>query len=128
MSELINSGEWTDLLKVFDSQLITGESAGLKHVAALCGYRWSVPDPGGDTALVRYDEAVTATDPEPARQWLLQYNQCDVEATRALRDWLATTATTLPSVQDATHVPGGPAGSGLRAGEGGHDAGGRRPG
>ncbi len=105
----IASDQWVDLLRVTDRQLITGESIGLKQVAALCGFRWEVADPGGDMAIVKYD---VATDPaaaagaeraaaaERARQWLLDYNRCDVEATRALREWLDRSASACPSIQE----------------------------
>ena len=98
---LIASGDWIDLLKVFGEQLVTGGPIGLKQVAGPVGYRWSVADPGGDMAMVRYDEAVGSGDAAPAaRQWLLDYNRSDVEATLALRDWLDGHASACPPVED----------------------------
>jgi predicted RecB family nuclease len=104
VEDFIASGDWIDLLRVFDRQLITGGPIGLKNVAALFGFHWDVEDPGGGTALVKYDAAVGPDDPaeaDTARQWLLNYNQCDVMATHGLRGWLDEAASSYPPVHDA---------------------------
>ena len=101
VAEFIGSGEWIDLLAVFGGQLVTGHSAGLKNVAGLAGFSWSVPDPSGAGAVVRYDAAVSGADgAQEARDWLLEYNRCDVEATRALREWLDGSASRCPAVAE----------------------------
>lgn len=103
----IGSDEWVDMLQVFDSRLITGGPGGLKVVAPLSGFAWSVEDPGGGDSMLRYDEAVGATtseERERARDWLLRYNRGDVEATLSIRDWMQARGEAIPPIEslDAT--------------------------
>ena len=76
VDRFIASDEWVDLLKIWDAQFITGHSSGLKLIAPLTGFAWSVDDAGGADSMVMYDVAVGETaDARPSREWLLTYNQ-----------------------------------------------------
>jgi predicted RecB family nuclease len=104
----ITSDQWVDLYEVFRSQLITGTKVGLKTLAPLAGFSWRGDDAGGGQAMVRFAEATGACDgPErsEARRWLLEYNEDDVRATAALREWLDGPGRLLPAV--ASIRPGG---------------------
>ena len=85
----ITSGEWVDMLREWDSQLITGGSSGLKTTAPLAGFQWEVDDAGGGDSMIKHDLA--AVGRQRRAGWLLAYNRGDVEATVALRDWMAST-------------------------------------
>jgi predicted RecB family nuclease len=99
------SDDWVDLLEVVRAQLVTGRGMGLKETAPLAGFVWRFDDAGGVLAIVKYDQAVDdeadAAGREGARQWILDYNEDDVRATAALREWLDGAAGDLPSIASA---------------------------
>jgi predicted RecB family nuclease len=97
VEEFVASADWIDLLRVWETQLITGQGSGLKTVAPLLGFRWDVADAGGTESMVRYDLA--AAGDEDSRRWLLDYNRGDVEATLAIREWMGSAM--VPGVEEA---------------------------
>lgn len=102
VTAFIRSNQWVDLLTVVDDHLMTGGGLGLKKVAPIAGFSWSVDDPGGGASMLRYDLAVNGADEherEHARTWLLTYNQDDVEATLAIRGWLEREGALLPRIE-----------------------------
>ena len=99
----IASDECVDMLRVFDSQLITGGTSGLKVTALLAGFAWPMDDPGGGESMVMHDVAVsdvTEQEREGARTWLLSYNEGDVRATLALREWMEGASGRTPLIDE----------------------------
>jgi predicted RecB family nuclease len=78
---------------------------GLKETARLSGFSWRTDDGGGTLAIVKYEQAVDeeadADGRATAQQWILEYNEDDVRATAALRNWLDGPARDLPSIDTA---------------------------
>ena len=100
----LQSDQWVDLLPIVKSQLVTGRGMGLKKVAPITGFAWRGPDVGGQVAMVTYTEATSDPDEAvraEARRWILNYNEDDVRATAALREWLDRSVGLLPSIDDA---------------------------
>ena len=92
------SEEWVDLHQIVADQILTEGPLGLKVLASRAGFTWRDEDPSGEASMAWYEEA-TAGD-ESARRRLLEYNEDDVLATRALRDWLDGPARNLPHLDD----------------------------
>ncbi|HTP56908.1 MAG TPA: TM0106 family RecB-like putative nuclease [Candidatus Paceibacterota bacterium] len=61
----------------------------LKDVAKFIGFRWSDPEAGGAESVAWYDRWLTSGD-RASLDRIIRYNEDDVRATLALRDWLAT--------------------------------------
>jgi predicted RecB family nuclease len=91
----IASPEWIDLHAVIKRQLVIGTGIGLKEVAPMAGFHWRDDDPGGDQSTVWYERAVAHPEQgvrEENRARLLAYNEDDVRATAAIREWLSQTS------------------------------------
>ena len=98
------SDDWIDLLAVVRDQLITGTAMGLKadgeagrvRVAGRGRRGWRSPS----SATPRRSVTPTPRSGPGPRRWILEYNEDDVRATAALRQWLDSDARQLPSVAD----------------------------
>ena len=93
------SDEWVDLHQLVRDQLLTEGPLGLKALAGMAGFTWRDDDPSGEASMGWYEEAI-GVGGEGARERLLAYNEDDVRATKALREWLGGAARYLPHVDD----------------------------
>jgi predicted RecB family nuclease len=99
VDEWLAGPELIDLLVVFRDQICTGRGNGLKVVAPLAGFAWRDDEPGGEISMLWHHDAVSSPDPAvraATRERLLAYNEDDVRATAAVREWLASGAITSP--------------------------------
>ena len=105
LEHFFRSEEWADLHELVSRQMVTDGRQGLKVLATRAGFSWRDEDPSGEASIGWYLEAI-GDDPVAAslaRARLLAYNEDDVLATRALREWLDGPARLLPLVDE---VPG----------------------
>jgi uncharacterized protein len=87
-AQLAESGLFVDLLVVARNAVRVGtESYGLKHLERLTGYERSGDIEGGAGAVVQYEEWMRTRD-DALLAKIASYNDDDVRATKALRDWL----------------------------------------
>ncbi|HQZ33490.1 MAG TPA: TM0106 family RecB-like putative nuclease [Ilumatobacteraceae bacterium] len=90
LQQLVESGLFVDLLPIVRNGLQAGvESYGLKSMELLTGYQRSHDIDKGASAVVEYDKYMKApADGTEILSRIAAYNEDDVRATRALRDWL----------------------------------------
>ena len=73
---------------------VTGYS--IKALAPLAGFNWRVDDAGGGNSIVYYQNATSRENSELDRNtaiaWLRSYNEDDVRATMAVREYLSSIA------------------------------------
>ncbi len=103
VERFLASDQWVDLLPICRRHIATGAGYSLKTVAPLAGFTWRDDTPGGDASTVWRTKA-TNGDPDAAaqRQRILDYNEDDVRATLALRDWLDGPARELPQLTQSS--------------------------
>ncbi|RZQ62157.1 TM0106 family RecB-like putative nuclease [Amycolatopsis suaedae] len=103
IQSFVDSDEWVDLFQGVTEQFLCARGKGLKVIAPVAGFSWRDPEAGGEASMRWYRDAV-GMDGEPPdaaqRERLLRYNEDDVQATRALREWMSTTANTIPYMGD----------------------------
>ena len=76
-------------VKVIDSVVLPLYFYSLKDVAGYVGYKWDNPDAGGAESVVWYNDWLEKNDPEIIKK-ILRYNEDDVRATLAVKEWLET--------------------------------------
>ncbi|BBY28113.1 TM0106 family RecB-like putative nuclease [Mycolicibacterium sediminis] len=90
LGRLVEADLFVDLLQVARNAIQVGtESYGLKYLEKLTGYERSHDIDEGAGAVVRYETFMTDHD-QSDLDAIAAYNEDDVRATRAFRDWLIT--------------------------------------
>ncbi|MGV9709995.1 TM0106 family RecB-like putative nuclease [Gordonia sp. NPDC003424] len=88
LAELIDTGAFIDLFMVARNSIQVGtESYGLKHLERLTDFERSHEIDKGAGAVVQYEHYMAGPNPADLDA-IAAYNEDDVRATRALRDWL----------------------------------------
>lgn len=88
LRSMVATGRFVDLFAVARNAIQVGtESYGLKSLETLTGYQRGHDIDAGAGAVVSY-ETYMATGDEVELSLIAAYNEDDVRATRALRDWL----------------------------------------
>jgi predicted RecB family nuclease len=91
-----NAEVWVDLKREFARVALSPQGLSLKRIALSAGFQWRDTTPGGDESMVWFDHARSGG--AASQQRLLDYNEDDVRACLAIRDWLDTND--LPSLPD----------------------------
>jgi predicted RecB family nuclease len=91
INELGTAANWVDLYEISKPLLWPTRRTSLKDVAKLAGFSWDASDAGGGNSIAWYQTAcgLIPGDAAGMQQKLLTYNEDDVKATLALRNWLA---------------------------------------
>jgi uncharacterized protein len=89
-TSLVDSGLFVDLFVVAKNAVVVGtESYGLKHLERLADFHRTGGIEQGAGAVVEYEQYMKSGD-GAILEAIAAYNCDDVEATRALRDWLVS--------------------------------------
>ncbi len=81
---------WIDLHEQVKRQIQTEGPFGLKQLAVAAGFHWRDANPSGEASMLWYEVARRDDSPEAlaSRERIMEYNEDDCRATKALRDWL----------------------------------------
>ncbi|SEF30272.1 RecB family nuclease, putative, TM0106 family [Amycolatopsis pretoriensis] len=91
VQSFVDSEEWVDLFRSVTDQFLCSQGKGLKVIAPVAGFSWRDPEAGGEASMRWYRDAVGMDGETPdagQRERLLRYNEDDVLATHALREWI----------------------------------------
>ncbi|TVT50629.1 TM0106 family RecB-like putative nuclease [Amycolatopsis rhizosphaerae] len=103
VQSFVDSDQWVDLFRSVSDQFLCARGKGLKVVAPVAGFTWRDPEAGGEASMRWYRAAVgmDGGEPDPGqRDRLLRYNEDDVLATKALREWMSGPAAEIPYMGD----------------------------
>ena len=116
IAEFCSSTDWVDIYQEIKDQFLVTGSMRLKELATVAGFSWRDPEPGGENSMAWYRVAVGAGSKGPARPLeadgsvgpvdrgladrILRYNEDDVLATLALRQWMTDRATDVPTAAE----------------------------
>ncbi|MDG1266318.1 MAG: TM0106 family RecB-like putative nuclease [Ilumatobacter sp.] len=90
LDQLISTGQFVDLLPIVRGAMQVGvEGYSLKHLETLTDYERGHEIDQGAGAVVEYEKWMASHD-QAGLNRISDYNEDDVRATRALRDWLVT--------------------------------------
>lgn len=101
-------GRFIDLLPIVKRCVVfPTDSTGLKALARWVGFAWRDTDPGGAQSMAWWAEYMADPVGKAAlRDRVIAYNEDDVRATFALRDWLEQNACGSTGVAVPRHAPG----------------------
>lgn len=95
VEEFIASPEWVDMFVQVKRNFVGPYGLGLKTVAPVAGFQWPEDFDGEESVNARRE--ALAGDME-VRQQILDYNSGDVQATRAVRDFMSAGAPGVPAL------------------------------